>query len=147
MERVDLSMNSLKRLFFTAVELNVSLHLSYISTNDNPEDTHSRRLSTMDRKLWPALWRVVEQEFGGPTGHTCDLMALDSNAMKAKFGKSLPHFTPCQSPAPFLERPYVFPPSILVSEVLCFLKSFRRSCSVLVLDVYPRKYWWPLIQC
>ena len=27
-------------------------------------------------------------EFGGPTGHTCDLMALDSNAMKDKFGKS-----------------------------------------------------------
>lgn len=153
---------ALKRLFFTTVDLNVSLHLSYISTNDNPADSHSRRLSTMDSKLCPALWKVVEQEFGGPTGHTCDLMALDSNAMKDKFGKSLPHFTPCQTPAssgvnlfaqdlsryePFLERPYVFPPSILVGPVLCFLKSFRRSCSVLVLDVYPRKYWWPLIQC
>ena len=155
---------ALKRLFFTTVELNVSLHLSYIFANDNPADTHSRRLSTMDSKLCPALWQVVEQEFGGPTGHTYDLMALDSNAMKDKLGKSLPHFTPCHilRPAssgvnlfaqdlsryePFLERPYVFPPSILVGPVLCFLKSFRRSCSVLVLDVYPRKYWWPPIQC
>ena len=153
---------ALKRLFFTTVELNVSLHLSYISTNDNPVDTHSRRLSTMDSKLCPALWKVVEQEFGGLTGHTCDLMPLDSNGMKDKFGKSLPQCTPCQTPAssgvnlfaqdlsryePFLERLYIFPPSILVGLVLCFLKSFRRSCSVLVLDVCPRKYWWPLIQC
>jgi len=45
-----------KRLFFTTVDLNVSLHLSYISmaTNDNPADSHSRRLSTMDSKLCPA---------------------------------------------------------------------------------------------
>ena len=100
---------ALKRLFFTTVDLNVSLRLSYISTNDNPADSHSRHLSTMDSKLCPALWKVVEQEFGGPTGHTCDLMALNSNAMKDKL-------------------------------VLCFLKSFRRSCSVLVLDMYPRKY-------
>ena len=67
---------ALKRLFFTTVDLNVSLHLSYIPTNDNPVDSHSRRLS-MDSKLCPALWKVVEQQFGGPTGHTCDLMALD----------------------------------------------------------------------
>ena len=101
----------------------MSLHLSYISTNDNPADSHSSRLSIMDSKLCPALWKVVEQQFGGPTGHTCYLMALDSNAMKDKFGKSLPHFTPCQTPAssgvnlfaqdlsrygPFLERPYAF---------------------------------------
>ena len=145
---------ALKNLFFIPVDLNVSSHLSYFSTNDNPADSHSRRLSTMDRKLCPALTEVVEQQFGGPTGHTGDLMALDSNEMKDKFGKFLPHYTPCQTPASsgvkyelFLERPYVFPPSILVGPVLSFLKSFRRSCSVLVLDVYPRKYWWPLIQC
>ena len=153
---------ALKRLFLTTVELNVSLHLSYISTHDNPADLHSRRLSAMDSQLCPALWEVVEQQFGGLTVHTYDLLALDSNAMKDKFGKCLPNFTPCPIPAssgvnlfaqdlsrhePFLEHPYVFPPSILVGPVLCFLKSFRRSCTVVVLDVYPRKYWWPLIQC
>ena len=46
---------ALKRLFFTTVDLNVSLHLSCISTNDNPADSHSRRLSIMDSKLCPAL--------------------------------------------------------------------------------------------
>ena len=90
---------ALKRLFFTMVDLNVSLHLSYISTNDNPADSHSHHLSTMDSKLCPALWKVVEQQVGGPTGHTCNLTALDSNAMKDKFEKSLPHFTPCETPA------------------------------------------------
>ena len=103
---------------------------------------------------WARIWR--------PCWSHLRLMALDSNAMKDKLGKSLPHFTTCQTPAssgvnlfaqdlsrhePFLERPYVFPPSLLVGPVLCFLKSFRRSCLVLVLDVYPRKYRWPLIQC
>ena len=54
--------------------------------------------------------------------------------MKGKFGESLPHFTPCQTPVssgvnlfahdlsryePFLERIYVFPLSILVGPVLC----------------------------
>ena len=50
---------ALKKLFFTTVELNVSLHLCYISTHDNPADLHSRRLSAMDSQLCPALWEVV----------------------------------------------------------------------------------------
>ena len=113
---------ALRRSFFTTVDLNVSFHLSCISTNDNPADSHSRRLSTMNSKLCRALWKVVEQQFEGPFGHTCDLMALDSNAMKDKFGKSLPHFMPCQTPPSSgvnvfaqdlsryepLERPYLF---------------------------------------
>ena len=35
---------ALKRLFFTTMDLNVSLDMLYISTNDNPADSHSRRL-------------------------------------------------------------------------------------------------------
>ena len=27
-----------------------------------------------------------------------------------------------------------------------FLRSHWRSCTNIVLDVYPKKYWWPLIQ-
>ena len=74
----------------------MSLHLSSISTHDNPGDLHSRCLSVMDSQLWPPLWEVVEQQFGGLTGHTCDLMALDSNVMKDKFGKCLPYFMHCR---------------------------------------------------
>ena len=67
----------------------------------------------------------VQSEFGGPGGHTCDLMALDANAMKGFDGRSHPNFTPRPSPASswvnvlaqklsgevaFLDSPYVSPP-------------------------------------
>ena len=88
-------------------------------------------------------------------------MALDSNAMTDQDGSLLPHFTPHPSPqscgvnffaqdlssgAPFLEYPYVFPPLSLMGPVLRFLRSHGRSCTVIALDVYPKRYWWPLIQ-
>ncbi len=154
--------NVMKRLFFTTSALNVSLHLSYIPSAENPADLPSRRLSAMDSQLCPALWEVVQCHFGGPDGHTCDLMSLDTNAMRDKSGRILPHFTLFPSPGSsgvnffsqnlssgetFLERPYVFPPLVLVGPVLRHLKNHRRSCTVVVLDVYPRKYWWPLVQC
>ena len=103
----------------------------------------------------------VQQEFGGPKGHTCDLMALDSNAMTGQDGSLASHLTPHPSPqscdvnffaqdlssgAPFLAYPYVFPPLSLMVTVLHFLRSHGRSCTVIALNVYPRKYWWPLIQ-
>ena len=45
-----------------------------------------------------------------------------------------------------MEYPYVFPPLSLVGPVLRFLKSHRQTCTIVVLEVYPKKYWWPLIQ-
>ena len=30
--------------------------------------------------------------------------------------------------------------------VLRFLRSHGRSCSVIAFDVYPKRYWWPLLQ-
>ncbi len=92
----------------------------------------------------------------GVTGHTCDFMALDSNAMTDAHGNVLPHFTPGPSPQssginffaqalsssnPMLNRPYVFPPLLLVGAVLRFLRHHRRSCTLVTLDVYPRRYW------
>ena len=107
------------------------------------------------------MWDVVQIHFGGEEGHTCDLMALDSNAMTYPDGSTLPHFTPHPSPESLgvnifsqglqrfpalMSRPYVFPPSALVGPLLRFLASYQQSCTVLVLDVYPRKYWWPFLQ-
>jgi len=74
---------------------------------------------------------------------------------------ALPHFTPHPSPGSIgvilfaqdltqfytiMQRPYVFPPNVLVGPVLPFLQSYRQSCTVVILDTYPRKYWWPLLQ-
>ena len=50
--------------------------------------------------------------------------------------------------AAFLDRPYLFPPPPphLVGPVLCFLSSERRSCTLVTLITYPKRYWWPLIR-
>ena len=45
-----------------------------------------------------------------------------------------------------MKYPYVFPPLSLMGPVLRFLKFHGRSCTVIALDVYPRKYWWPFIK-
>ena len=45
--------------------------------------------------------------------------------------------------------PLRFPASLslsLMGSVLRFLRSHGRSCMVIALDVYPKRYWWPLIQ-
>ena len=71
-------MNFFNAIFGRVCYALVYEHLYYITTNENPADELSRPLSSI---------------FGGPGGHTFDLMALDSNAMKDTSGDSLPHFT------------------------------------------------------
>ena len=153
--------NALKVLLVTTAELNVLLRFSYVRSAENLADGPSRHLSPLDYRLTDTMWQRVEQEFGFSSGRTFDLMALDSNVMKDRFGNSLPHFTL----SPFagssgvnlfvqdlpklssrMHRPYVFPPSFLVGSFLRFLRQMEQSCAVVVLDVYPRKYWWPLLQ-
>ena len=153
--------NVMKQLFFATMRLNLSLHLFYVSSSENPADVPSRRMSSADSKLRPALWDVVQREFGGTQGHTIDLMALDSNVMTDLSGVPLSHLTPHPSPvssgvnlfaqdlssdAPFMEHPYIFPPIVLAGPVHRFLQSHQRSCTLVTLHVYPRKYWWPLVQ-
>ena len=130
---------TLKRLFSTTIGLNVLLRLVYVPTHENPAGAPSRRLSYGDYTLSPRLWEVIEQTFGKAQGHTCDLMALDSNAMRDQSGVCLPHFTPYPSAESLgvnmfaqdltchrsvMQRPYVFPSEILVGPVLRFLQSF-----------------------
>ena len=151
----------IKRLFFTTAQLNISLHISYIASSENPADNPSRRLFVLDSKLHPDVWSVVQREFGGPSSHTCDLMALDSNVMCGLDGNPLPQFSPYPSPAScgmnlfaqdlsrevaFLERPYLFPPLPLVGPVLSFISSQKKICTLASLITYPKKYWWPLIK-
>ena len=102
----------------------------------------------------------VQEEFGGDKGHSCDLMSLDSNAMKDRMGNSLPHFTPVPSPdsagvnlfaqdlsqhGAIMSRPHVFPPCKLVGPVLKFLGNYKQPFTLVVMDTYPRKYWWPIV--
>ena len=136
--------HAIKQLFFTTLKLNISLHLSYVPTGENPADVPSRQLSAMDSRLTDSLWVVVQKEFGGD-GHTCDMMALDSNAMLNCFGNRLPYFTPHQTPESagvnvfaqdlashllIMQRPYVFPPLVLVGPLLRFLQYYQQSCTL-----------------
>lgn len=106
------------------------------------------------------MWQKVQREFGGSTGHTFDLMSLDSNVQKDLSGNSLPHFTPVSSPGSagvnfftqdltafgsLMQCPYVFPPPVLVGPVLRYLRRMKQACTIAVLDSYPKKYWWPLL--
>ena len=89
---------ALKALFFTTARFNISLHLSYIPSGENLADASSRRFSVFDNRLSGQIRDRVQEEFGGDKGHSCDLMSLDSNAMKDWMGNSLPHLTPVPSP-------------------------------------------------
>ena len=82
--------NASRVLFATTADLNVLLRLSYVRSAENPADGPSRHLSLLDYRLTDGMWHYVQQEFGDSTGHTFDLMALDSNEMKDRFGNSRP---------------------------------------------------------
>ena len=143
---------AIKSLFSTTVRLNLDLRILYVASQDNPADAPSRRLSSSDCQLDSALWDTVQRFFGGLTGHSCDLMALDSNAMRDLNGNLLPHFTPWPSPASVgvnffaqvSSRDDVSLP--IVGPVLRHLQACNLSCTFVTLDVYPRKYWWPVLQ-
>ena len=143
------------------MDLNILLHMLYVPSQENLVDAPCRILSSLDYTLALEIWNEVQLTFGGGQGHSCDLMALDSNAMSDRLAHPLPHSTPHPSPgsigvilfaqdltqfSTIMQRPYVFPPNVLVGPVLLFLQSYRQSCIVVILDTYPRKYWWPLLQ-
>ena len=88
------------------------------------------------------MWQKVQREFGGSTGHTFDLMSLDSNVQKDLSGNNLPHFTPVSSPGSagvnffaqdltafgsLMQCPYVFPPPVLVGPVLRYLRRMKQA--------------------
>ena len=87
-----------KDLFFELSERNLQLNLNHVKSGDNPADGPSRRLSRLDSKLSDEAWSLVEQTFGGISGHSFRLMALDSNAVIGRSGSPLAHFTPFPSP-------------------------------------------------
>lgn len=94
---------------------------------------------------------------GGTSGHSFDLMALDSYAVIGRSGSLLPHFTPFPSSdsrgvnlfsqnlleTEDMSNPYVFPPFGLVGPVLKFFYSFQIPLTIVVPEPCPYPYWWP----
>jgi len=75
-----------KDLFFELSERNLQLPLSHVKSSNNPADGPSRRLSGLDSRLSDETWSLVEQTFGGISGHSFDLMTLDSSAVIGRSG-------------------------------------------------------------
>lgn len=149
---------ALKELFWTSVHHNSHINLTYIPTTCKPADSPPRTLSLQDAKLSPEAWREVESRLGP---HSSDLMALPSNVQKTQSGRALPFVSPyptpgaagvnifAQSPArqpKIFERPYVFPPIVLISQVHKFLHKLSVPYTMCIADVHPRRFWWPQLR-
>ena len=132
---------------------NLQLNLHYIPSKDNPSDCPSLALSDLDCTLAPATWHKIQQAFGPDT---VDLMALTANVMPDQSGNPLKFFSPFPtvqaagaivfSQTIMSENVYVFPPFVLVGPLLKFLQTQSCSFSIVVPDLTPRQYWWPLSQ-
>ncbi len=145
--------NVIKCLFDLSLKLNILLNLRYVPSMSNSADIPSRAYSDLDCALSHDAWRLIDSFFGP---HTFDLMALPSNVKKAQNGCNLKFF----SPLPFkdssginvfaqdllpVENYYVFPPFILIGALFKFLGSHQINVTLVVPDISPRQYWWPLL--
>ena len=111
-------------------------------------------LSDKDCMLSKSAWLKVDSHFGA---HTLDMMSLDSNAQKDASGNPLKHFTPFPTPlsagvnvfAQVIqqeENAYVFPPFVLVAPLLKFLESSNVSFIIIVPQLDPLPFWWPVLR-
>ena len=133
---------------------NVDLHLRFVPSKENLADAPSRKLDLSDTMLSESSWLLVEKKFGP---HSVDLMALDSNAMRACDGTSLRHFTPWKTPDTsgvnvFSQNlreegnMYVYPPFVLIFPVLCLLEEQGVSCTLVAQKPSPLPVWWPKLK-
>lgn len=146
--------DTLKLLFNFTLQYNVTLRLTYVPSADNPADAPSREIRKADCRLTPQATLRVEKAFGGRTGHTMDLMALDSNALVDRQGHPLPHYTPyhtpksagvnmyCQKLSPS-ENYYVFPPYNLIAASIRFLITEGVPFTMVVPGNTPPSPWHP----
>ena len=142
----------IKDLFFLTLKLNISLSLSYVPSESNLADEPSRIYSDSDCLLSPHIWSLVNSTFGL---HTHDMMAIP-NMIKDGSGRSLTFFSLhpvpstsgvdvfAQSISP-LENYYVFPPLVLIRPLLRFFSSQKLWVTLIIPDISPRKYWWPVL--
>ncbi|KAK2552756.1 Protein LIGHT-DEPENDENT SHORT HYPOCOTYLS 6 [Acropora cervicornis] len=134
---------------------NLSLSLHYVPSHLNPAHQPSRVLSDLDCTLSQDRWKRIDTTFGP---HTIDLMALPSNVRHNRSGNPLPFFSPFPCPQSAgtnvfaqsiarQENAYLFPPFLLTGPLFRFLESQSCTFTIIVPDISPRKYWWPLVFC
>ncbi|CAH3174663.1 unnamed protein product [Porites lobata] len=122
---------ALKCLFQTTMHLNVDLHVYYVPGPENPADSPSRRLSFQDSRLSPKTWDLVQSLYGGPK-----VNALGVNV----FAQSPNLYRP-----EIFSNPYLFLPICLIPKLFKHLNSLKLPYTLVVPDVIPRRFWWPLL--
>ena len=143
----------IKSIFEMSLHFNIALSLYYVPSDANLADAISRVLSGQDCMLASQPWKTLEALWGP---HTIDLMSLDSNTQRGQDGMPLRHFSPWPTPGSSGinlfsqsldagENAYVFPPLALVGPVLRFLLGCGVPFTIIIPDVFPRRFWWPLI--
>ena len=135
----------------------MQLDLQYVESQKNKADAPSSCLSQSDSKLSDDVFVMMDPAFGGSTGHSFHIMALDSNGIRGKDALPLPHFSAFQSPCSdgvnlfcqdlrsvrHMSNPYVFPPLGLIGPILRFLVPFKIPFTIVIPEFVPHSYWWP----
>ena len=148
---------AIKDIFSITLEYDILLNLIFVPSAENQADEASRAIRKSDASLSDVYWCQIQKYFGGTTGHTCDLMALDSNAKKDRNGHVLPHFTPCPTPHSTgvnvfsqdinaSENYYVFPPFSLTLPILKFITDNNARSSVVIKCEDNTPVWLPAMQ-
>ena len=144
--------NALKSIFDVTLRQNIALSLQWVPSALNPADRPSRTWSDGDVMVSRPLWERIET-IAGP--HTIDLMALDSNAQCSRHYTPFPtpcstgtNFfaqNPCHTPQGDDENGYLFPPAFLIGPALQHIRETGATVTLLVPDIFPRPYWWPIL--
>lgn len=143
----------IKDLFNLCLKLNSSLNLYYMPSSEIAADAPSRVVSDLDCTLSSRAWNVLEKTYGP---HDIDLMAIPSNVKCGTNGAPLKFFSPYPCPQSsgvniFAQEIrsddncYVFPPFVLIGPLLKFLRASQVRVTLVVPDISPRKYWWPVV--
>lgn len=67
--------STLKELFQLTLDLDIILNLQFVPSKENLADEPSRQLNKSDATLQTDIWHKIQEQFGGGTGHTIDLMS------------------------------------------------------------------------
>lgn len=143
----------LKEIFHLTLSANLQVILHFVPSQENPADSPSRIPSDRDCMLSPPSWQIIQRSFGP---HSIDLMASSYNVQKDLSGRALPFFALSPSPQALgvnifsqavipSHNAYVFPPFVLIGPLVRFLASQGCPYTIVVPDLLPRKYWWPLL--
>ena len=140
--------DALKSIFEALMSTNCILRLFHVPSVNNFADRTSRSFSLADSRLSVGCWKRLQDAFGGPNGHSFDLMALPSNVMRSSSGAMLPFFSPHPTPScsgvnVFSQSPDIHPPLLFSNPyVFRFMSPFPVSFTIVF---PPRRFWSALL--